>query len=190
MNIKSCITVLATLALTALLAPAFAATGDVSAPAPGSQVSPAQAFGKLISGQEEEIVAVAEAMPADKYNFAPTNGEFKTVRTFGQQLTHIAEAQYYFFGGFGTKPAIDTKSLAKLTSKDEIVKALKDSFAFARQATDTMTRENAFEEIEERDGTNTRATITAFSLGHTENHYGQMVEYLRMNGIIPPASRK
>ena len=73
------------------------------------QASPAQVFGKLISGQEEEIVAAAEAMPADKYNFAPTNGEFKGVRTFGQQLTHIAEAQYFFFGGFGTKPTIDSE---------------------------------------------------------------------------------
>ena len=186
MNIKSCITVIATLALTTLFAPAFAATGN----APAVQASPAQVFGKLISDQEEEIVAVAEAMPADKYNFAPTNGEFKTVRTFGQQLTHIAEAQYYFFGGFGTKPTIDPKSLDKLTSKDDIVKAVKDSFAFAHQATLTMTPENAFEEIQERDGTNTRASITAFSIGHTENHYGQMIEYLRMNGIIPPASRK
>jgi uncharacterized damage-inducible protein DinB len=190
MNIKSCITAVATLALTTLLAPAFAATGDVPVHLASPQASPAQVFGKLISGQEEEIVAVAEAMPADKYSFAPTNGEFKTVRTFGQQLTHIAEAQYYFFGGFGTKPTIDPKSLDKLSSKDEIVKALKDSFAFAHQATETITPENAFEKIEERDGTNTRASITAFSIGHTENHYGQMVEYLRMNGIIPPASRK
>jgi uncharacterized damage-inducible protein DinB len=184
MNIKSCIPVIAALALTTILAPApaFAATG--------AQANPAQVFGKLISGQEEEIVAVAEAMPADKYSFAPSNGEFKTVRTFGQQLTHIAEAQYYFFGGFGTKPSIDPKSLGKLTSKDDIVKALKDSFAFAHQATDTITSENAFQEIEDRDGTNTRASITAFSIGHTENHYGQMVEYLRMNGIVPPASRK
>jgi uncharacterized damage-inducible protein DinB len=186
MNIKSCITAVAALALTTLLAPAFAATGA----APATQASPAQVFGKLISDQEEEIVSVAEAMPADKYNFAPTNGEFKTVRTFGQQLTHVAQAQYYFFGRFGPKPTIDPKSLAKLTSKDEIVQAVKDSFAFAHQATFSMTPENAFEEIEERDGTNTRASITAFSIGHTENHYGQMVEYLRMNGIIPPASRK
>jgi uncharacterized damage-inducible protein DinB len=186
MNFKACRTAVATLALTMLFAPAFAATGHD----PAMQASPAQVFGKLISGQEEEIVAVAEAMPADKYNFAPTNGEFKTVRTFGQQLTHIAEAQYYFFGGFGTKPTIDPKSLDKLTSKDDIVKAVKDSFAFAHQATLTMTPENAFEEIQERDGTNTRASITAFSIGHTENHYGQMIEYLRMNGIIPPASRK
>jgi uncharacterized damage-inducible protein DinB len=190
MNIKSCITAVATLAVTALFAPAFAAAADAPVRLAAPEASPAQVFGKLLSGQEEEIVAVAEAMPADKYNFAPSNGEFKTVRTFGQQITHIAGAQYYFFDGFGTKPTIDPKSLGKLTSKDEIVKALKDSFAFARQATDTMTPENAFQEIEERDGTNTRASITAFSIGHTENHYGQMIEYLRMNGIIPPASRK
>jgi uncharacterized damage-inducible protein DinB len=186
MNIKSCIAAVATFALTTLLAPAFAATVD----SPATSASPAQVFGKLLSAQGEEIVAVAEAMPADKYSFTPSGGEFKGVRTFGQQLTHIAEAQYYFFGGFGTKPPIDPKSLGKLTSKDEIVKALKDSFAFAQKATETLTPENAFEEVAERDGTNTRASIIAFSIGHTENHYGQMVEYLRMNGIIPPASRK
>ena len=179
MNIKSCITVVATFAITTLLiAPAFAASA-----------SPAQVYGKLLSGQEEEIVAVAEAMPADKYNFAPTAGDFKGVRTFGQQITHVAEAQYFFFTAFGTKPAFDPKSLDKLTSKDEIVKALKDSFAFAQQATQTMTAQNAFEEIPQRDGTNTRATITAFSLAHTNDHYGQMIEYLRMNGITPPGSK-
>ncbi|HET6220273.1 MAG TPA: DinB family protein [Acidobacteriaceae bacterium] len=180
MKLKSCLTAIATLAVsTLLIAPAFAASA-----------SPAQVFGKLISGQEEEVVSAAEAMPADKYNFAPTNGDFKGVRTFGQEITHIAEAQYFFFAGFGTKPTIDVKSLDKLTSKDEIVKALKDSFAFAHQATQTMTLENAFEEIQEKDGTNTRVSIAAFSLAHTNDHYGQMIEYLRMNGIVPPASRK
>lgn len=183
MKLKFGITAFAAFALaTVLLAPAYAASGK--------QALPADAFGKLIAAQGEEVVSAAEAMPADKYNFAPTHGEFKGVRTFGQQLTHIAEAQYYFFSGFGSKPTIDAKSLGKLTGKDEIVKALKDSFAFARQATDTMTAENAFEEIGEVDGANTRATIAAFSLAHTNDHYGQMIEYLRMNGIVPPASRK
>ena len=169
-------------ALTTLLVfPAIAAA---------AKASPAATFGKLISAQGEEVVTAAEAMPADKFNFAPTNGDFKGVRTFGQQLTHIAEAQYYFFGGFGVKPTIDPKSLSSLSSKDEIVKALKASFAFARQATDTITPENAFEEIAAVDGTNTRVSIAAFSLAHTNDHYGQMIEYLRMNGIIPPASRK
>jgi uncharacterized damage-inducible protein DinB len=179
-KLKSCLTALATFTVTTMLA--------VSAHA--APASPGQVLGKLISGQEEEVVSAAEAMPADKYNFAPSGGEFKGVRTFGQQITHIAEAQYFFFGNFGAKPTIDVKSLDKLTSKDEIVKALKDSFAFARHAAETMTAENAFEEVSEKDGTNTRASITAFSLAHTNDHYGQMVVYLRMNSIIPPASRK
>jgi uncharacterized damage-inducible protein DinB len=179
-NLKSCITSIATFALTtALIVPAFAA-----------QASPSQVFGKLISGQAEEVVSAAEAMPADKYNFAPTTGDFKGVRTFGQQITHIAAAQYSFFSGFGTKPTIDPKSLDKLTSKDDIVKALKDSFAFAQHAAETITAENAFEEIPQKDGFNTRTSITAFSLAHTNDHYGQMVIYLRMNGIVPPASRR
>jgi uncharacterized damage-inducible protein DinB len=180
-NFKSCITAVTTFALTTtlLVAPAFAAPA-----------SPGQVFGKLLSGQQEEVVAVAEAMPADKYNFAPTNGDFKGVRTFAQQLTHIAETQYFLFGGFGAKPTIDPKSLEKLSGKDEVIQALKDSFAFAHKATETMTAQNAFEEIEQRDGTNTRAGIAAFSLAHTNDHYGQMIEYLRMNGIVPPGSRK
>ena len=73
--------------------------------------SPAQVFGKLFSSQAEEVVAAAEAMPADKYNFAPTSGEFKGVRTFAQQVTHVAEAQYFFFKGFGIKPALTRKRL-------------------------------------------------------------------------------
>jgi uncharacterized damage-inducible protein DinB len=179
-KLKSCLTAIATLAVTTLLiAPAFAAPA-----------SPAEVYGKLFSGQAEEVVAAAEAMPADKYNFVPTSGEFKGVRTFGQQVTHIADAQYFFFSGFGVKPTIDPKSIATLTNKDDIVKALKDSFAFAEQAMKTITPENAFEKIANVDGTDTRASIAAFGLAHTNDHYGQMVVYLRLNGIIPPASRK
>jgi uncharacterized damage-inducible protein DinB len=179
--VKLFIAAVAALALTACctVTQVFAATA-----------SPAQLFGKLLSGQEQEVVSVAEAMPADKYNFAPTSGDFKGVRTFSQQVTHVAEAQYFFFSGFGIKSPVDPKSLEKLTDKDEIVKALKDSFAFAQKATETMTAANAFEQIDPKDGTNTRASIAAFSLAHTNDHYGQMVEYLRMNGIVPPASRK
>lgn len=88
------------------------------------------------------------------------------------------------------KPTIDPKTIEKLTSKDDVVKALKDSYAFARQAMETITAENAFEKIAEVDGADTRASIAAFGLAHTNDHYGQMVIYLRLNGIIPPASRK
>jgi uncharacterized damage-inducible protein DinB len=156
----------------------------------GPQAQPGQAFAKLLSNQESEVVSAAEAMPADKYSFAPSSGEFKGVRTFAQQVTHVAEAQYFFFGGFGIKPTIDPESITKLTNKDEIVAALKGSFAYARQAAATITPENAFAVIKDVDGADTRATIAAVSLAHTNDHYGQMVVYLRLNSIVPPASRK
>jgi uncharacterized damage-inducible protein DinB len=176
-----CLLAVVTLALTtSFITPAIASAA----------ASPGEVFGKLISGQEKDFVSAAEAMPADKYNFAPTGGNFEGVRTFGEQVAHVAQAQYFFLGGFGIKPSIDTKSLSKLTSKDDIVKALKDSFAFAKQAMETMTAQNAFEQIDPKDGTNTRASIAALCLAHTNDHYGQMIEYLRMNGIVPPASRK
>ncbi len=134
MRTKSCFTAVRTFAICTLLSspafsPAFAAPADVPVRLAGAQTPPAQVYGKLFSGQQEEVVAAAEAMPADKYNFAPTNGTFQGVRTFAQQVTHIASSQYYFFTGFGLKPSVDSDAIDKLTSKDEIVKALKDSYA-------------------------------------------------------------
>jgi uncharacterized damage-inducible protein DinB len=150
--------------------------------------SPSGIFNKLFTGQQEEVISAAEAMPADKYNFAPTNGNFTGVRTFAQQVTHIASSQYYFFEDFGVKPSVDPDAIDKLTNKDEIVKALKDSYAYAHQAIDTITEENVFKQFGQKH--HTRAEMAAEGLAHTNDHYGQMVVYLRMNGIIPPASRK
>jgi uncharacterized damage-inducible protein DinB len=155
-----------------------------------AQSSPGEGFAKLLSDQESQVVGAAEAMPADKFNFAPTSGEFKGVRTFAQQITHVAQAQYFFFEGFGVKPGIDPESISKLKSKDEIVAALKASFAYAKKASATITPANAFADMKEVDGATSRATIAAIDLAHNNDHYGQMVVYLRLNGIVPPASRK
>ncbi len=175
---------LATLALCCLLSPASILVAQ-STP---TSLPPAQIYEKLFTSQQEEVVSAAEAMPADKYNFVPTKGTFEGVRTFGQQVSHIAEAQYYYFGNFGIKPGVDTEAIEKLKGKDEIVKALKDSYAFADKAIATITAQNAFDEIGTRKST--RAGLVAGALAHTNDHYGQMVVYLRMNGIVPPASRK
>jgi len=159
-------------------------------PAVGAQMAPAQVFGKLLSGMEKEIVDAAEAMPEEKYNFAPaaTQGEFKGVRTFAQQVKHVAAFNYYFFSGdaysdAGAKAA--EESIEKLTTKAEIVQALKDSFVKAHALVDSMTAENVF--VMTSHGT--RGGMVTFGLAHFMDHYGQMVEYLRMNGVIPPASR-
>jgi uncharacterized damage-inducible protein DinB len=160
-------------------------------PAVGTQIPPAQTYGKLLSIMEQQFVSAAEAMPEDKYNFAPpaTMGEFKGVRTFAQQIKHVIEANYVFFGGPDFTEAQD-KALAdateKLTTKADIVKALKDSFAKAHASVDTITLENAFVQTEH----GTRAGMASFGTAHLMDHYGQMVMYLRMNGIVPPASRK
>ena len=169
---------------------ALAQAAAPAKPAVGTPVPPAQAYGHLLSGLEQEFVGAAEAMPEDKYNFAPpaTLGEFKGVRTFAQQVKHVAESNYYFFGGPNYSEAeskAKSDAIEKLTSKADIVKALKDSFAGAHAFVDTITAENAFVMTEH----GTRGGMAAFGIAHFMDHYGQMVEYLRMNGIVPPASR-
>jgi hypothetical protein len=157
-------------------------------PAVGTAVPPAQIYGKLLSQMEREFVGAAEAMPEDKYNFAPSSGDFKGVRTFAEQVKHVAEANYYFFANPGTTEAegkAKSDAIAKLKTKAEIVQALKDSFTQAHAYIDAITPENAF--IQTANGT--RAGQATFGLAHFMDHYGQMVEYLRMNSIIPPASR-
>lgn len=159
-------------------------------PAVGTLISPSVTYEKLLSGMESEFVGAAEAMPEDKYNFSPpaTAGEFKGVRTFAEQVKHVADANYYFFGGSDfTEAQSKAKhdAIEKLTSKADIVQALKDSFAQAHKFVGGITAENAFVMT----ATGTRGGMAAFGLAHFMDHYGQMVEYLRMNGIVPPASR-
>jgi uncharacterized damage-inducible protein DinB len=153
-----------------------------------AQQAPAQVYTKLFADQAQEVISAAEAMPADKYGFKPSHGTFEGVRTFGEQVAHIAASQYYFFGNFGVKSSANSEAIQKLTGKDDIVKALKDSYAFAAEAIATMTPANAFAVVGAHQST--RAGLAASGLAHSNDHYGQMVVYLRMNGVVPPASRK
>jgi len=155
-------------------------------PAVGAQMTPSATYGKLLTGIEKEFVDAAEAMPEDKFNFSPTQGEFKGVRTFGAQVKHVAEANFYFFGGMSEADLkVKSDAIEKLTSKSEIIQALKDSLTQAHTFIDGITPENAF--VMTANGT--RGGMAAFGIAHMMDHYGQMVVYLRMNGIVPPASR-
>lgn len=157
-------------------------------PAVGTPQAPSQIYGKLLTGMEKEFVDAAEAMPEDKFDFAPTTGEFKGVRSFGSQVKHVAEANFFFFGGDSFTEAADkakADAIEKLTSKADIVQALKDLFKLAHALVDGMTADNAF--VTTTHGT--RAGMASFGLAHMMDHYGQLVVYLRMNGIVPPASR-
>ena len=159
-------------------------------PAAGTMMSPSETYDKLLTGMEKEFVDVAEAMPEDKFNFAPpaSLGDFKGVRTVSGQIKHVAEANYYFFAPAGFTEADDkakTDAIEKLTSKAEIIAALKESFKAAHAYIATITPENAFTMT----SSGTRGGMSAFGIAHMMDHYGQMVVYLRMNGIVPPASR-
>jgi uncharacterized damage-inducible protein DinB len=170
----------------------------------GTAVEPAKALDDLLSLYESEVVGVAKAMPADKYSFTPvaatfaagSPAKFDTVKSFSQQVTHSALANYYFYAsvGGGMKPDVDMAALQKLTndpkvSKEDALKYLTGSIAFAHKAIATLTAANAFVAIKPIDGQNTRASLAAFGVAHGYDHYGQMVEYLRMNGIVPPGSK-
>jgi hypothetical protein len=168
--------------------------GGAPAVAPGTAVDPAKSFDAAVSGIERNWMGVAQAMPADKYNFAPSAAifvagqkvQYDGVRTFAQIVTHTIQANYQYFSMIGgIKPDVDTAAIAKLTSKDDIVKALADTFAFAHKAVANVTAANALESVR---GTQTRATVLAGAVGHANDEYGQAVEYLRMNGLVPPAS--
>jgi len=152
--------------------------------------SPSAVYGEMLKRMSEEVVSAAEAMPADKYDFVPTAGKFDGVRSFGAQVQHIAEANYFFFSGFGLSGAPDDAKLKALKSKDELVQALKDSFAFAQKGIDTITAQNAWTAVGSGKMKMARAGWAMLCLAHSMDHYGQMVEYLRMNGIVPPASQK
>jgi uncharacterized damage-inducible protein DinB len=154
------------------------------------QANPADVYNRLLGMMEKQIVGAADAMPADKFNFAPTQGDFKGVRTFGEQVKHLAEANYGFFEGWGVPNAVKDDAIEKLTSKDDIMKALKDSYTYAHAAIGTITAANGFEEMGTGQRKSTKAGLATFCIAHSMDHYGQMVVYLRMNSIIPPASRK
>jgi hypothetical protein len=144
---------------------------------------------------ESEFVPAAEAMPEDKYEFAPTNGEFKGVRTFGQQVRHVAAANYMICAAIlSEKPPVDTGGESGPTSvktKADSVKFLKDSYAYCHKAYSSINESNATGQVQSPFSPNkvSRLGLAVLNVGHNFDHYGQMVEYLRMNGIIPPASR-
>jgi uncharacterized damage-inducible protein DinB len=154
-----------------------------------------QVLDRTVASMEREFVPTAEAMPEDKFGFAPTNGEFKGVRTFGEQVKHVAAVNYIFGAAIlSEKVPVDVgeeSGPASLKSKAEILNYLKESFTYVHKAVQTINEKNVVEQVKSPFG---ESKVTLLSLatgvvGHGFNHYGQMVEYLRMNGIVPPASR-
>ncbi len=144
---------------------------------------------------EGEFIPAAEAMPEDKFGFAPTNGEFKGVRTFAQQVKHVSAVNYMVAAAIlGEKPPVELGSENgpdSIKTKADIVKFAKDSLAYAHKAVASITDDIALGQVDSPFGNGkvTRLGMATVFAWHSFDHYGQMVEYLRMNGIVPPASR-
>ena len=168
------------------------ASGQMAAPPPAK--TPGDAVNAILSIVEHEFTGAADALPEDKYSYAPTgSGEFKGVRTFAQQVKHVAAVNYVFGSAIlQEKPPVDTGGESgpdNIKSKAEIMKFLNDSFAYLHKAVASVTEKNQLDQVSVFDMKAARLSVAAFSTSHPMDHYGQMVEYLRMNSIIPPASR-
>ena len=168
------------------------AFAQMAAPPPAK--TPGDALNMSLGIVEHDVVPAADAMPADKYDFAPTNGEFKGVRTFALEVRHIAAANYMFGSNIlQEKPPIELGSENgpdSLKTKADITKFLNDSFAYLHKALASVTEKNELDQIDTFFGMKvSRLGLASFAVAHPLDHYGQMVEYLRMNEIIPPASR-
>ena len=148
----------------------------------------------LVQIVESVIVPAADAMPEDKYSFAPSAGQFKGVRNFAQEVKHLASANYEMGSAIlGEKPPAEVGENGpdSVEGKAEIMKYLRNSFAYLHKAFTSLNENNATEEIVSpiEPGKVTKLGLATLCLWHDFDHYGQMAEYLRMNGIVPPASR-
>ena len=150
---------------------------------------------KSLKQAEGEFVGAADAMPEDKYSFAPTSGEFKGVRTYAAQIKHVAAVNYIVGAAIlGEKSPVDVggeNGPDSIKTKADVMKFLKDSFTYAHKAMASVDDKNAAASIKSPfgSGDTTRLAMAIVLISHPFDHYGQMVEYLRMNGIVPPASR-
>lgn len=145
-----------------------------------------------VTKTEQLVVPAAEAMPEAEYSFVPSSGEFSGVRTFAEQIKHLAAANYQLAAAtLGDEPPAGTdneKAPDSVKTKAQIMDYLKGSFTSLHRAAAAISENNMDDPIPSK-GNRTRLLMLIDAVAHSSNHYGQMVEYLRMNHIVPPASR-
>jgi len=164
--------------------------------------TPAKAIMRTFEFQEYEVRSAAEAMPEDKWDFRPSPGMFKNekpdfgpaeVRTFREQVKHVACANFAFAAELdGAKPpeGCDKEGPSSAHTRAELLTYLRDSFAALNKSLNTITVKNMFDPMHGPYATpNTRLGLAGICVWHNADHYGQMVIYLRLNGIVPPGSR-
>lgn len=138
----------------------------------------------LYGGVKQILLRTAETMPAEKYDFKPTDG----VRTFGQIVGHVADAQYAFCSAVlgETNPGLQIEK--NRTSKAELVAALTDAVAYCGRAHAATTDASGSETVPFMGGDTPKLGVLTINSIHTIEHYGNLIVYLRMNGLVPPTS--
>ena len=159
----------------------------------GDQIDVSSALDYWIGNTEKEVVPAADAMPEEKYSFAPRGAGFNGVRTFGEQVKHLAANNYrmaaYILGETPTSDQESETGPESVRSKSQIMEYLRGSFRALHKAVAAINTGNLVEPLDVRLRQRTRLQLAVDAVAHCYDHYGQMVEYLRMNQIIPPASR-
>ena len=141
---------------------------------------------------ESDFTSLAEAMPEEKWTFKPTKGAFADIRTFGEQVKHVACANEAWAKKLrGEKPPdhCDTGGPNPARTKAEILAYLRESLIMVDGEIGKTRAENLMARVEGPYAGDNRLEVLNSALWHISDHYGQLVEYLRMNGIVPPASR-
>lgn len=164
--------------------------------------TPGKAMMRTFEFQEYGFRSAAEAMPAETWDYRPAAGMFKNekpefgpseVRTFAEQVKHVACANFAFAAELnGTKPpdACDKGGPSPARTRAELLTYLRDSFAAIKKPLSEITVKNMYHPIEgPYAGPNTRLGLAGVCIWHVADHYGQLIIYLRENGIVPPASR-
>jgi uncharacterized damage-inducible protein DinB len=140
-------------------------------------------FYTVVSG---EVIAAAEKMPEQNYSFKPT----PEVRSFGQLVGHVADAQYLFCSMASGEPNPKKAIEKTMTTKADLVSALKDAVAYCNKAYAGMTDAQGSQMVKMFNYDLARLTVFSVNTAHTDEHYGNMVTYLRIKGIVPPSSEK
>ena len=156
----------------------------------------AESIGGVLSYTEEQFFSVAQAMPAEKYSYVPSapGGKFDGVRTFGEQVKHVACANFAFFNEIeGKTPPehCEKGGPAPAQTKAELLKYLRDSFDYGNKILATINAKNAMDRVDgPYGGPDTKLGIAVIAVWHVADHYGQVVYYLRLNGIVPPPTQQ
>lgn len=166
---------------TALAIFAFAAA--VSAQEPGSNPLVGTSKG-LYAISKGDVMGSVEKIPDDLWSYQPT----KEVRTVGQLFAHIADGQYEFCGAAVEGHPVSKGIEKTMTTKAEIVAALKTAFAYCDSAYANMTDANAAETVSLFGRKLTKLGVMDFNVAHNMEHYGNLVTYMRLKGIVPPSS--